>query len=79
MKKNPEKVIEEIATFLKAPNFTNEQKLSVASQTTFDAMKANSSTNYKHWDNYGLRNPGECEFMRKGMLLVQIELQTSSS
>jgi len=38
----------------------------VASETSFDAMKSNSSTNYKHWDTYGLRNPGECEFMRKG-------------
>ena len=65
MKKNPEKVIEEIANFLKVP-LTDERKLAVAAETTFDAMKSNNSTNYKHWDKYGLRNPGECDFMRKG-------------
>ena len=65
MKNNPEKVIEDIANFLKVP-LTNDRKIVVASETSSDAMKANSSTNYKHWDTYGLRNPGECEFMRKG-------------
>ena len=29
-------------------------------------MKKNPSTNYKHWDKYGLRDPKESEFMRKG-------------
>ena len=65
MKKDPEKVIQDIANFLKVP-LTEERKITVAAETTFDAMKLNSSTNYKHWDKYGLRNPGETEFMRKG-------------
>ena len=65
MKKNPEKVIQDIANFLKVP-LTEERKITVAAETTFEAMKLNSSTNYKHWDKYGLRNPSETEFMRKG-------------
>ena len=65
MKKDPEKVIQDIANFLKVP-LTEERKITVAAETTFDAMKLNSSTNYKHWDKYGLRNPSETEFMRKG-------------
>lgn len=65
MKKDPEKVIQDIANFLKVP-LTEERKITVAAETTFDAMKLNASTNYKHWDKYGLRNPGETEFMRKG-------------
>ena len=65
MKKDPEKVIQDIANFLKVP-LTEERKITVAAETTFEAMKLNSSTNYKHWDKYGLRNPGETEFMRKG-------------
>ena len=31
-------------------------------------MKANPNTNYKHWDDFGLRNPNESEFMRKGQV-----------
>ena len=69
MKKDPEKVIQDIANFLKVP-LTEERKITVAAETTFDAMKLNSSTNYKHWDKYGLRNPGETEFMRKGMYFL---------
>jgi hypothetical protein len=65
MKKDPEKVIEEIATFLEVP-LTPEWKETVVTETSFEFMKANSSTNYKHWDQLGLRNPGESEFMRKG-------------
>ena len=65
MKKDPEKVIQDIANFLKVP-LTEERKITVAAETTFEAMKLNSSTNYKHWDKYGLRNPSETEFMRKG-------------
>ena len=69
MKKNPEKVIQDIANFLKVP-LTEERKITVAAETTFEAMKLNSSTNYKHWDKYGLRNPSETEFMRKGIFYV---------
>ena len=68
MKKDPEKVIEEIATFLEVP-LTPEWKETVVTETSFEFMKANSSTNYKHWDQLGLRNPGEAEFMRKGTIL----------
>ena len=67
MKANPQKVIEDIATFLDI-QVTPEQLEAIAEATSFEAMKANPSTNYSHWDQYGLRVPNESEFMRKGQV-----------
>ena len=67
MKANPQKVIQEIATFLDI-QVTPDQLEAIAEATSFEAMKANPSTNYSHWDQYGLRVPNECQFMRKGQV-----------
>ena len=67
MKANPQKVIEDIATFLDI-QVNPEQLEAIAEATSFEAMKANPSTNYSHWDQYGLRVPNESEFMRKGQV-----------
>ena len=47
---------------------TSESTSKIAQETTFEKMKANPTTNYKHWDTYGLRNTKESEFMRKGQV-----------
>ena len=52
MKANPQKVIQEIATFLDI-QVTPDQLEAIAEATSFEAMKANPSTNYSHWDQYG--------------------------
>ena len=67
MKSEPKKVIEDIASFLDI-QVTPEQVEAIAEATSFEAMKANPSTNYSHWDQYGLRVKNECEFMRKGQV-----------
>ena len=66
MKQNPEKVIEQIANFLKIP-LSADLKAEVVKKSSFDSMKANPTTNYEHWEKWGLKKPGEADFMRKGM------------
>ena len=66
MKKNPKIEIQKVARFLNVE--LSEERLEVITkETSFEAMKKNPSTNYKHWDKYGLRDPKESEFMRKGI------------
>ena len=67
MKKNPKTAIKEIAEFLDIK--TSEELLTkIEKETSFDKMKSNPVTNYQHWDEWGLRNPEESEFMRKGQV-----------
>ena len=65
MKKNPRKVIKDIAQFLKVP-LSDEQVERIARKTSFKKMKENPNSNYEHWNELGIRNKDEAEFMRKG-------------
>jgi len=67
MKADPQKVISQIAKFLQV-DVSSEKLTKITHETSFGAMKANPNTNYKHWDDFGLRNPNESEFMRKGQV-----------
>ena len=67
MKKDPKKEILKVANFLNT-EITDKRINLIAQKTSFLAMKENPSTNYNHWDIYGLRDPKESRFMRKGNL-----------
>ena len=68
MKENPFREIEKIAKFLDV-TVDEKEVFEIAERTSFQAMKANPSTNYKHWDDFGLRNKrAKTEFLRKGIV-----------
>ncbi len=60
-----------MAAFLGVEDLTEEEAESVAAATTFEAMRANPLTNYRHWDDWGLRargKKGRTDFFRKGQV-----------
>lgn len=59
--------IRNIAKFL-GVEASPERLESIARITHFEAMRKNPSTNYGHWDDLGLRNEKEAQFMRKGQV-----------
>jgi hypothetical protein len=63
--RNPAEVIRKIGTFLEKPLSDAEVELLVL-HTSFKRMAENPSVNYSHWDEFGIRNKGEAQFMRKG-------------
>ena len=65
MKKCPGDVIKEIAFFLNI-DVTCEEVEEIKALTSFEAMRKNSSTNYEHWDHFGLRHKHEGKFFRRG-------------
>lgn len=67
MKVDPESVIRKIANFLSI-DLSEDDVDRIAEETSFAAMAKNKTTNYDHWDVYGLRNPKESKFMRKGQV-----------
>ena len=67
MKKCPENVIKEVAFFLNI-DVTSKEVTEIKIQTSFEVMKNNSSTNYEHWDHFGLRHRHEGKFFRRGIV-----------
>lgn len=57
--------MQKIASFL-GKTLTDEQVQLLVEHTRFEAMAANNSVNYEHWDDIGFRNKKEAKFMRKG-------------
>ena len=67
MKSCPAKVIAAIAAFLDI-KVTQVDIDEIAAQTSFESMRRNPSTNYEHWDHFGLRHKNETSFYRKGQI-----------
>jgi hypothetical protein len=63
----------QIAKFL-GKKLTREQASAIAQYCSFANMKKNPATNYSWWDEYGLRNKGATQFMRKGFLSAFINV-----
>ncbi|XP_040571686.1 sulfotransferase 1E1 [Lepeophtheirus salmonis] len=68
MKKNPADCILKIADFLGLDTPSDEILYKILSNTSFESMKKNPSTNYSHWIPFGLRLKNGSEFMRKGII-----------
>ena len=68
LQEKPTEVIERIAKFLKV-EVDQEDVERLVDLTSFEQMKKNPRTNYEHWDIWGIRNPRESSFMRKGKIL----------
>ncbi|ESO02472.1 hypothetical protein HELRODRAFT_65652 [Helobdella robusta] len=64
---NSPKVIKRIADFL-GTVLTDQQINEIAKETKFEKMKDNPSVNYSWWDDLGIRNKKEANFMRKGLV-----------
>ncbi|XP_037084335.1 sulfotransferase family cytosolic 1B member 1-like [Pollicipes pollicipes] len=61
-------VVRRVAAFLERP-VTDAEAESIARHTSFEAMKENPGTNYRHWEKTGMVNVGsEGTFMRKGQV-----------
>lgn len=54
-----------IAKFLDV-SLTDDELATINQHCTFDSMKNNPSTNYKHWDDIGVRKKDGCQYMRRG-------------
>ena len=61
----PEQMVHKIAEFL-GHSLTAQQVSDIVRRTCFNAMKQDSSVNYSWWDELGLRQSSESQFMRKG-------------
>ena len=62
-------MIKEISKFIGKP-ITDEQLDKIVEATKFDKMKNDPSTNYKWWDDNGIRIKTEMPFFRKGKTFV---------
>ncbi|XP_037084334.1 sulfotransferase family cytosolic 1B member 1-like [Pollicipes pollicipes] len=61
-------VVRRVAAFLER-SVTDAEAESIARHTSFETMKENPGTNYRHWEKTGMVNVGsEVTFMRKGQV-----------
>lgn len=60
--------IDKLCDFIGREKLTDEEMATFKQHCSFDEMRLNSSVNYKHWDDLGLRDKSETPFMRKGQI-----------
>ena len=62
----PELMVRRIAEFL-GRSLTAGEISDIVRRTCFNVMKQDSAVNYSWWDELGMRQPSESQFMRKGI------------
>ena len=67
----PVKTVRLIADFLDKP-LTTSQIFDIIQSTTFEQMKKNPLSNYSWWNDLGLRDKNESDFLRKGSALLSV-------
>lgn len=66
LQENFEREVDKVCDFLKKPRLGKEDMNNLKSHCSFEAMKNNKMVNYKHWDDLGLREKNESDFLRNG-------------
>lgn len=67
LQKDIKSCIERIASFL-GKSLNEDEINKIAVHCSFDSMSRNSSVNYEHWDDLGIRKKDSEKFMRKGQV-----------